>query len=126
MNMSHSILGTYLNKKLRVVFLTFKFGRIAYTHTHTRTRTHNLAVLSGKAVFYYRFINNLYYVSLKLSLLYKNSWLRSKFVSVHKGMFPFMVALVVKNPPANAGNTRDTGLIPGLGRSPGGGHDNTL
>ena len=26
MNMSHSILGTYLNKKLRVVFLTFKFG----------------------------------------------------------------------------------------------------
>ena len=32
------------------------------------------------------------------------------------------VALVVKNLPANA----DTGLIPGLGRSPGGGHDNPL
>jgi len=29
------------------------------------------------------------------------------------------VALVVKNPPANAGNIRDTGFIPGLGRSPG-------
>ena len=29
------------------------------------------------------------------------------------------VALVVKNPPANAG---DVGLIPGLGRSPGGGN----
>ena len=29
------------------------------------------------------------------------------------------MALVVKNPPANAGNIRDTGLIPGLGRSPG-------
>ena len=27
---------------------------------------------------------------------------------------------VVKNPPANAGDTRDVGLIPGLGRSPGG------
>ena len=30
------------------------------------------------------------------------------------------VALVVKNPPANAGEVRDLGSIPGLGRSPGG------
>ena len=30
------------------------------------------------------------------------------------------VVLVVKNPPATAGNIRDTGLIPGLGRSPAG------
>ena len=30
-----------------------------------------------------------------------------------------MVALVVKNPPANAEDVRDTGLIPGSGRSPG-------
>ena len=36
------------------------------------------------------------------------------------------LALVVKNPPANAGNTRDAGLIPGLGRSLGEGHDNPL
>ena len=36
----------------------------------------------------------------------------------------FQVALVVKNPPANAGDIRDMGLIPGLGRSPGGGHGN--
>ena len=36
------------------------------------------------------------------------------------------VALVVKNPPANAGDKRDVGLIPGLGRCPGGGHDNPL
>ena len=28
------------------------------------------------------------------------------------------VALVVKNPPANAGNIRNVGSIPGLGRSP--------
>ena len=34
-------------------------------------------------------------------------------------------ALVVKNPPDNAG-ARHTGLIPGLGRSPGGGHGNPL
>ena len=34
--------------------------------------------------------------------------------------------LVVKNPPANAGDIRDTGSTPGLGRSPGGGHGNPL
>ena len=33
---------------------------------------------------------------------------------------------VVKNPPANAGDTGDVGLIPGRGRSPGGGNDNPL
>ena len=32
------------------------------------------------------------------------------------------VELLVKNPPANAGNIRDVGLIPVSGRSPGGGH----
>ena len=32
--------------------------------------------------------------------------------------------LVVKNPPTNAGDGRDVGLIPGSGRSPGGGHGN--
>ena len=34
--------------------------------------------------------------------------------------------LEVKNPPANAGKVRNTGSIPGLGRSPGGGHGNPL
>ena len=33
---------------------------------------------------------------------------------------------VVKNPPANAGATRDPGSIPGLGRSPGEGNGNPL
>ena len=32
------------------------------------------------------------------------------------------MALVVKNLPANAGYVRNMGLIPGLGRCPGGGH----
>ena len=35
-------------------------------------------------------------------------------------------ALVVKNPPAHAGDIRDVGSVPGLGRSPGGGHGNPL
>ena len=33
---------------------------------------------------------------------------------------------MVKNLPTNAGDIRDAGSIPGLGRSPGGGHDNPL
>ena len=33
---------------------------------------------------------------------------------------------MVKDPIANAGSTRDIGLIPGSGRSPGGGNGNTL
>ena len=34
------------------------------------------------------------------------------------------VAQTVKNPPANAGDTRDMGSIPGSGRSPREGHGN--
>ena len=36
------------------------------------------------------------------------------------------VVLLLKNSPANAGDIRDTGSIPGLGRCPGEGHDNPL
>ena len=43
----------------------------------------------------------------KTLLLYENIWLASQ------------VAPVVKNPPANAGDTRDAGSIPASGRSPG-------
>ena len=38
----------------------------------------------------------------------------------------FQVALVVKNPGAHAGNVGDLDSVPGLGRSPGGGHGNRL
>ena len=36
------------------------------------------------------------------------------------------MALVIKNPPASAGDIKDVGSIPGFGRSPGGGHGNPL
>ena len=36
------------------------------------------------------------------------------------------VALVVRNPPTNAGDVRTAGSILGSGRSPGGGHSNPL
>ena len=41
-------------------------------------------------------------------------------------LIPSQVALVVKNPPANAGDPVGWGLIPGSGRSPGEGHGNPL
>ena len=45
------------------------------------------------------------------------------FYSIPKG---FPGGSVVKNPPANAGATEDSGLIPGLGRFPGEGIGNPL
>ena len=38
----------------------------------------------------------------------------------------FQVASVVKNPLANAGDTGDVDLIPGSGKSPGGGNGNLI
>ena len=38
----------------------------------------------------------------------------------------FPGGVVVKNPPANAGDTGDAGSIPGSGRAPGGGNGNPL
>ena len=56
--------------------------------------------------------------------------LRLGFLFFHTGIMitpvASQVALVVKNPSANAGDVRDLGLIPGSGRSPGGGHGNLL
>ena len=48
-------------------------------------------------------------------------------LSVYRGGWgASLVALVVKYLPANAGDIRDTGSIPGLGRPPGDGHGNPL
>ena len=41
-------------------------------------------------------------------------------------MYDFPDGAVVKNPPANAGDAGDMGLIPGSGRSLGGGNGNPL
>ena len=46
------------------------------------------------------------------------------------GMYPLpwtsQVALVIKSPPANAGDIRDMGSIPGMGRYLGGGRGNLV
>ena len=49
-----------------------------------------------------------------------------QFHSISDFKWASQVAQVVKNPPANGRDTRDMSSIPGLGRSPGGGHGNPL
>ena len=48
----------------------------------------------------------------------------SIYISIYIDIYIFQGGSVLKNPPANAGDTEDFGLIPGLGRSPGGGDGN--
>ena len=48
------------------------------------------------------------------------------FSAVIRLCWTFQVVLVVKNLPANAGDIRDMGSIPRLGRPPGEGHGNPL
>ena len=52
--------------------------------------------------------------------------MRLKLQPSYKSIRASQVGLVIKNPPANAGDLRDTGSIPWSGRSPGGGHGNPL
>ena len=47
----------------------------------------------------------------------------SAYLSIHLG---FPDGFAVENLPVNAGDAGDTGLIPGSGRSPGGGNGNLL
>ena len=64
-----------------------------------------------------------------LFLLYSQSLLALTLLRVNSSLstvWASRVALVVKNPPANAGDIRDVFLIPGSGRSPGGGHGNPV
>ena len=57
---------------------------------------------------------------LQMALCYSFLWLSNI------PLWASQVALVVKNPPANARDLRNQGSIPGLGRSPGGEHGNPL
>ena len=53
-------------------------------------------------------------------------WADANSIVIYFSLQASQVALVIKNPSANAGGIRDTGSIPRLGRSPGGGHGNPL
>jgi len=62
-----------------------------------------------------------------LILLMNNTLNHEKNYRMPKTVFgASQLAQVVKIPPANAGNVRDVGSIPGLGRSSEGRHGNSL
>ena len=54
-----------------------------------------------------------------------NKLLRSRWIAA-SATLGFPGGTSIKNPPTNAGDKRDVGSVPGLGRSPGGGHGNPL
>ena len=58
----------------------------------------------------------------KLISISKSNLNYTFFIKSRKGACGFSGDTVVKNSPANAGDTRHAGSIPGLGRCPGGGN----
>ena len=63
---------------------------------------------------------------LECLLFSSYSWSLHVFIQAIEGNWASQVVPVAKNLPANAGDARDMGLLPGSGRSPGGGHGNPL
>ena len=74
--------------------------------------------------FFYQ--NKLQFVSVPQVLYLLHSLWRLFLMCFHCQLGAFQVTWVVKNMPANAGDTRDTGSIAGSVRSPGGEHGNPL
>ena len=63
------------------------------------------------------FLNIFFQVSAHSGHWVNVTYWRNTFVSVHYFIWGFQGGAVVKNPLANAGDSRDTGSVPGLGRS---------
>ena len=78
---------------------------------------------------------NLVFMECLPFIEHSRNWKRLTF-SLYSGNFQFswicrtygafQVMPVIKNPPASVGDLKNVGLVPGLGRSPGGGHGNPL
>ena len=90
-----------------------------YTRVHTYTY-----IFSSSCFSFSGLLQNTEYSSLCYTvgpcLLYM------LYIVIQRSAAASQVALVVNNPPANAGDIRDLNLIPGLGRSLRGGHGNPL
>ena len=81
----------------------------------------------GDKVYEKRLLNQLDNLSAVLQPLKLSKTINLHFIAVpHILKRASQVVLVVKNPPANVRDLRDKGLIPGSGRSSGGGHGNPL
>ena len=71
---------------------------------------------------------------LQLKMLHATTKTQCSQINKHLNIYIYILSfykacqlvLVVKNPPASAGDIKDIDLIPGSGRSPEGGHGNPL
>ena len=102
---------------LHPVSLLF-FHRRAYTHMHTHFDTQQVFVSVFVELKHGGFIRPPLIPEPLDKALRLHMWVCPDWAS--------QVALVVKNPPANAREARGVGSIPRLGRSLGGGHSNPL
>ena len=99
----------------------------------TAARNQNLAQecvfvrVVKKMLYIYKKKKSSHYIKLKKSILTSNSTFHF-LLKIPKLRQPWasQVALQVKNPPANAGDIRESVLVSGSGRSPAGGHGNPL
>ena len=78
--------------------------------------------ISSHFFFHFYFVRTFKIQSLSNYQVYNYSWIIYPLY-IYNG---FPGGSGVKNTPANTGDSGDASLIPGLGRSPGGGRDNSL
>ena len=109
-----------------------------YTHTHTHTHTHRCSPKKRKQPVNETSINwkpelFLIYVTMQINLSYTQSIKQFQYLlkclalwitfSYYK-LWGFPGGASGKEPACNAGDTRDVGLFPRSGKSPGGPHSN--
>ena len=106
----------------RTFYLASVAGTTSFSITLTKTCFSGTHLFKNKINAVFFTIQNKIYVmdspNFPIILCHINLWLPRG----SDGREPAQLALVVKSPPANAGNIRDVGFISGWGRSPGGGH----
>jgi len=81
--------------------------------------------LSDRITLYQGLWNYVWSFTLPCPMKCEQKWCVVQWAAFERECFS-QVALVVKNLLANAGDIRDSGLIPGLGRTPEGEHGNSL
>ena len=90
-----------------------------------------ISVLKQECVGCMRVCGCEFYILVRMAIIKKSTDNKLWRVCGKKGnlshcWWASQIVLVVKNPPAKAGDLRDVGLIPGSGRSPGGGRGKSL
>ena len=108
---------------------------VIYTHTHTHTHTQE-GMATHSSILAWRILMDRGAWRTAVSGVTKSQTRLNTHAHTHTYIYMYIythiciwasqVALVVKNLSSNAGDVRDSGLIPGSGKSPRGDHSNPL